>query len=277
MTFNEFPNDDSPSELLIDAWAEAADQFSAIADTISDEEWLQSSRLAGWKIRDIVAHVAHLDGLLAGEQQEDHAPNWGVLAHAQTPFQKLTEYGVDLRRSRSKADVIAELDRVTQLRRDQLALADTTQSFQFLGAELKFNRIMRRRTLDTFVHTMDLCWALDRPFPPQDGLAAQVTAGMWVDALPRLLGKEAAAPVGSVLRLVVTGPGIEFDRVFAVDTGGRGMFVASTEPAQATITMSWLHFLALAAGRVPRDLITLDIDGDAALADSYLGVINMTP
>jgi uncharacterized protein (TIGR03083 family) len=279
MTINDFPSDDTDSAYLIAAWEDAAEEFNAIAVNLDGDEWNQPSKLDGWTVGDIVAHVAHLDGLLAGEPQADYAPDWTVLTHAQTPFQKLTEYGVDLRRSRSQAEVLAELQHVVDLRREQLATADTTASFQFLGAELKFNRIMRRRTLDTWVHTMDLCFALDRPQPPQDGPAARVTAGMWIDALPRLLAKEAGAPEGSVLRLVVTGPDVEFDKSFAVDTGQRGMFVASTEPAQATITMSWFHFLALAAGRLPRELIEeeIGIDGDTALAEAYLSVINMTP
>jgi uncharacterized protein (TIGR03083 family) len=279
MTINDFPSDDTDSAYLIGAWEDAAEEFNAIAMTLDDDEWNQSSKLDGWTVGDIVAHVAHLDGLLAGEPQADYAPDWTVLTHAQTPFQKLTEYGVDLRRSRSKQEVLAELQHVVDLRREQLATADTSASFQFLGAELKFNRIMRRRTLDTWVHTMDLCFALDRPYPAQDGPAARVTAGMWIDALPRMLAKEAAAPEGSVLRLVVTGPDVQFERSFAVDSGQRGMFVASTEPAQATIAMSWFHFFALAAGRIPREVLEddIDIEGDQALADAYLSVINMTP
>jgi uncharacterized protein (TIGR03083 family) len=277
MTINDFPSDDTDSAYLIGAWEDAAEEFNAIALTLDEDEWNQPSKLEGWTIGDIVAHVAHLDGMLAGEPQADYAPDWNVLTHAQTPFQKLTEYGVDLRRTRTKDEVLAELQHVVALRQEQLANADTTASFQFLGAELKFNRIMRRRTLDTWVHTMDVCFALDRPYPPQDGPAARVTAGMWIDALPRLLAKEAHARAGSVLRLVVTGPDVEFDRTFAVDSGERGMFVASSEPAQATITLSWFHFMALAAGRIPRAVFDIDIEGDGELAELYLSVMNMTP
>ena len=273
----DFPTDDSSSPELIAAWDDANQEFCAVADTLTAEDWATPSKLTGWSVGDLVAHIAHLDGLLIGDPQVDHAPDWAVLTHAQTPFQKLTEYGVDVRRSRSQTDVLAELHRVADQRREQLLTVDTTQSLNFIGMELTFNRLMRRRTLDTWVHLLDICYALDRPWPPQDSPAARVTAGMWVENLPRLLAKEAAAPIGSVLRIVCTGPDVEFDVRCAVDSGGRGMWVADSEPANATIELSWLHFVALSAGRIPRAVLDTPVDGDAALAESFLAVMAVTP
>ena len=277
MSANHFFDDDADPAELIAAWEDAAAEFAAVAHTLDDADWSTPSRLDGWTVGDIVAHIAHLDGLLAGEPQVDYSPDWSVHPHVQTDFQRLTEYGVDVRRSLTRDEVVADLDRVVDVRRQQLADETYRQPQWFLGSELRFTRIMRRRTLDTWVHLMDICFALGRPYPPQDGPAARVTAGMWIDALPRMLAKEAAAPVGTVLRVVVTGPDVEFARSFAVDTGGRGMFVASDEPAQATITMTWLHFLALAAGRIPRADLDLGISGDEQLAESFLAVMTMTP
>ena len=273
----QFPNDDTAPDELIAAWGDAIEEFTAVADTLDADEWVTPSRLDGWSVGDIVAHIAHLDGLLLGVPQVDHVPDWSVRTHVKTPFQQLTEYGVDVRRSRSQQEVIDELHEMVNRRREQLLEPDTDSIVHFIGLELSFARVMRRRTLDVWVHLMDICFALGRPYPPQDGPAPRVTAGLWLEGLPRVLAKDAAAPVGTVLRLIVDGPDVEFDVTMAVDTGGRGMYAASTEVADAIITMSWLHFVALAGGRVPRELIDLQISGDEALAESYLTAMTLTP
>lgn len=271
------PNDATDPELLIQAWSEAADAFTALAHDLSDDEWSAKSILPAWSNGDIVAHVAHLDGLLLGELQVDHAPDWQQLPHAQTPFQKLTEYGVDVRRTRPRQEVLDELDRVTAGRRSQLVTADRSEVIAFIGLELTFPRLMRRRTLDTWTHLLDIEFGTQRELSPQDGLAPKVAAGMWVEGLPRIVGKDAGAPAGSVVRITCTGPGVEFDTAVFVDTNGRGMFVSTQEPATTTIDISWLHFLALAAGRLPRTQLSIDVSGDLDLGEAVLAHLTMTP
>jgi len=182
-----------------------------------------------------------------------------------------------VRRARTRDDVLDELDRVTAARREHLKTADRSEVISFVGLELTFARTLRRRTLDTWTHLLDIEYGTNRPLEPQDGLAPHVAAGMWEEGLPRVLGKAVGAPAGTVLRLNCTGPGVQFERAIAVDTGGRGMFVSTSEPAVTTIDISWLDFWALVAGRMPRETLTVAVTGDLDLGEAFLANLGMTP
>jgi uncharacterized protein (TIGR03083 family) len=274
---HELPTDDTPLDVLKQAWSQASESFLALAHDLTLDEWQTQSILPAWTNGDIVAHVAHLDGLLLGELQIDHEPNWEELQHAQTPFQKLTEYGVDVRRSRSQQEVLDELDRVAQAQRDRLSTVDPNAKISFLGFELGVPRLVRRRVLDTWTHLLDIEYGTQRALSPQEGLAPLVSAGMWVEGLPRVLAKDVQAPVGTVLRLNCTGPGPEFVRTIAVDSGARGMFVSDSEPAVSTINISWLHFTALCGGRIAREVLTIEVLGDIELGEAFLANLSMAP
>ena len=51
---------------LVEIWHEACADFVALAREIPREQWDLPTDLAGWSVKDNVAHTAHLEAVLAG-------------------------------------------------------------------------------------------------------------------------------------------------------------------------------------------------------------------
>jgi uncharacterized protein (TIGR03083 family) len=237
------------------AWASASADFIDLVTPLSQAEWDTPTALPGWTVGDIVAHVSWIERILLGEYDEPYEPDWDSLPHATSFFGRITEVPVDLRRSWTREDVLIELADVIARR-----TLDIDQGPEDLDAEVAgpfgpapLGRVLRMRTLDTWVHEQDIREALGRP-GHLDSLGAQGTAAQLLMGYPKVWGKSVGAAPGETLRLRVTGPGIEQSRLIAVGDGGRAYGTpdapgATVDEATVTLTMSWPVFLALSCGR----------------------------
>ena len=247
--------DDADFDTLVTAWESASQDFIDLVTPLSQAEWDAPTALPGWSVGDIVSHVSWLEGLLMGETDPAHEPDWRSLPHAVSDFGRITEVPVDLRRTWTREAVLIELaDRVSR-RSAELAAGPQDVALEVMGplGAAPLGRVLRMRTLDTWVHEQDIRDALGRP-GHMDTLGAQATAAQLLPGLGKVWAKLAGAQPGDVLDVRITGPGIDGGAVVVVAEDGRARTVGDDlldQAGEATVTleMSWPAYLALSCGR----------------------------
>lgn len=270
--------EDATFDELFAAWQSASADFIDLVTPLSQAEWDAPTALPGWSVGDIVAHVGWIEGMLIGEVDPPHEPDWSSLPHAVTDFGKITEVPVDLRRSWTREAVLVELaDRISR-RTAELESGPRDATIEVMGplGRAPLGRVLRMRTLDTWVHEQDIRDALGRP-GHLDTLGAQATAAQLLPGLGKVWAKLAGAQPGEVLDVRIAGPGIDGGAIVTVGDDGRARVVEEHLLDQAgattvTLTMSWPAYLALSCGRGDpqpwREQVV--ISGDADLAGRTL-------
>ena len=282
---------DADAPTLIAAWEGAARGIYDVALPLSDAEWRLGTQCPGWSVGDVVAHIVGIEKELLGEPDPAHEPDWAALPHVVGDVSRYTEVPIDLRRSRSKDAVLAELLDVVERRTRMLVDADARLTDPVtgpFGLQIPFERMIRMRCYDVWCHLQDIRQTV--------GTTGDLgTAAAWVSAIQILraqnvlLGKQLKAPEGTSLRMVVSGP-VHFSRTSVVGDGGRASFVPDAalcgDPGgdggpTAELGTDWVTYERLSAGRLnvsdPQVRAHVDVRGDAALADRFLGVMAITP
>ena len=270
--------DDAGFDELFAAWRSASADFLDLVTPLSQAEWDAPTALPGWSVGDIVAHVGWIEGMLIGEFDPTHEPDWSALPHVVSDFGRITEIPVDLRRSWTREAVLIELaDRIARRTAD-LEDGPRDATLEVMGplGPAPLGRVLRMRTLDTWVHEQDIRDALARP-GHLDTLGAQATAAQLLPGLGKVWAKLAGAQPGQVLDVRITEPGITGGAIVAVGDDGRARMVDDDLLDQAgmatvTLTMPWPAYLALSCGRGEpqpwREQVS--IAGDPELAERTL-------
>jgi uncharacterized protein (TIGR03083 family) len=256
-------------------WLEAIESFADLANGLTEAQWQSPSPCPGWTVGDLVAHTIDIEERLSGAVIPDHEPDWARLPHV-TESGRRMEPGVDRRRGRDRSAVLDELGAVIVTRSAQMAGLDLDATIASpFGREIPMTVMMRMRVFDLWVHEQDIRAAIGEPGNLASS-AARATLSMIVDSLPRVWAKVAAAPVGGVLLLEITGGALPGTIHVVVDEEGRGSVhdIAPTDPL-VTLRGTWPALLAAATGR-PSDQ-TLDVTGDTVLASAVLAHLNMAP
>lgn len=261
-------------EPLVAAWQNGIDSFQRTVGQIPDGDLPRPSRLPGWTIGDIIAHVAALELELGGEPLPAHEPDWDALPHADDMFSRYTEIGVDHRRGWSPEDLRADLARAAAIRTEQLTAEPLDLSSRVKGVggmERSLKQVLRMRCFDIFLHEIDIRDALGMS-EPQLGAAARVTAELIADGLGFVWVKRAGAEPGDVLHLVVAD---WLDAWIGVGEDGRGRMI---EPGGATTTLALapLDFLRLGSGR-GGDVAAAGVGGDLERGQKVLAGLNVSP
>ena len=105
----------------VDVWWRAINDFTALLEKIPSEQWSTPTDLAGWDVRAVAAHIAHLEGVLAGNPEE--TVDVGEPEHVTGLMGLYTEQGVVARSERSPDDLINEI-REAATRRHTALVAD---------------------------------------------------------------------------------------------------------------------------------------------------------
>src|SRR5262249_31044115 len=143
--------------------------------------------------------------------------------------------------------------------------------------------LLRMRAFDAWVHEQDVRRAIGAP-GNLDSEGAKIAAEIFVSALPRIVGKTAGAPPGSVVRFTVEGE-LPFDGTVVVDESGRGQLMSPDNAPGSTlqVRMGWETFARLGAGRIApwsAEVSVLSLgsaEGDGALAARILEGLAITP
>jgi len=272
---------------LVSIWLAQLDVIRDLAEQLTAQQWAAPSPCPEWSAGDVVAHVLALESELHGSPAPDHEPDWASLPHITSGFGQLTERAVDWYRTKSQDVVVAELIEIIAWRHDDLRNdsgvgEDPREVIPGpLGLELPRDRMIRTRILDTWIHEQDIRTAAGLP----GGLgrdAAWVCAGQFALGLPYVWGKKAAAPIGATLDLVVTGPGVSFERFVRINANGRAEFLATLETKpNLTVALDWPTYAAASAGRLrPAETTALITDacvGSEDLAARFIRALAITP
>lgn len=252
----------------------AAWQASMAAITglgLDDELGALDTSLPGWRVRDVLAHLVHIEEALAFGESKPAASGASVVAR------DYTEAGVAALTGVSVAELLERLERAVAARSSQLAVlpsdpsapADRTPG----GVAWDYETLLRNRAIDAWMHEQDIRRAIERP-GGLDTLGMQIAARSLSSALPFVVGKRAKIEPGQPVRIVIDGP-VSIDRTIVVGDDGRAADT-DVEPL-ATIAMSSETFTRLAGGREALDSFEVRIEGDKSLAARVLAKLAVTP
>ncbi len=265
---------------LLATWQESAAAVLELCAPLSAEQWLAQTPCPGWTVADVVAHLIDLEGMSAGDPRPAVDVDVSTLPHVKNPIGAQIEAGVEYRRGRSGIDLLQEYRAVMMRRAAQLD-GVTGEVPSLFGGQISVEQALSMRILDTWVHEQDIRATIGEP----GGLTspgALVTGEMLLRGLPAVWGKKVAPPIGSVLRVTVTGPGVVADQSLRIDEDGRARALADyDEEPTVHLTMSWPDYLLAATGRVDtgdaRWRASVSLDGPADLVDRTLSALNNVP
>ncbi|MGY4992181.1 maleylpyruvate isomerase family mycothiol-dependent enzyme [Streptomyces sp. 900105245] len=263
-----------------DAWTHSIDAISEMVQSLPDGEWNRRTPCPGWSVRDIVSHVIGMDCEMLGDPRPIHSlPR--DLFHVTTDHQRYTEIQVDVRRHHTAPEMTAELEYTVIRRNRQLRNESRDPGTMVrgpLGTEVTLEQAYRMRAFDVWVHEQDLRAALGRP-GGLDSPGAHVARDLLLEALPKVVAKDADAPRSSAVVVDVHGP-VEFLRTVRVDIQGRGTL--ETAPAlgpAVALTLDWETYVRLACGRISPESAAdrVKTEGDPDLAAAILRHFAVTP
>ncbi|MEV6793699.1 maleylpyruvate isomerase family mycothiol-dependent enzyme [Streptomyces sp. NPDC051320] len=263
-----------------DAWTHSVEAISELVGPLVEGEWNRGTPCPNWSVRDIVSHIIGMESEQLGDPRPIHSlPR--DLFHVKTEHQRYMEMQVDVRRHHTAPEMTADLEytiiRRSRQLRDESRAPDTLVRAP-LGTEHTLEKALRMRAFDVWVHEQDLRTTLRMP-GHLDSPGAQVARDFLVEALPKVVAKDAGAPANSAIVLDVTGA-VEFMRTVRVDADGRGTVdgTPSLGPV-VTITMDWETYFRLACGRVALAAVADEIkaEGDQELAAAILQSFAVTP
>jgi uncharacterized protein (TIGR03083 family) len=270
----------SDRELLagyVENWWSAVGDFVALLEELGPDDWSAPTDLAGWDVKAVASHTAHLESLLAGGP--DEAADIGEPAHVTGPMGQFTEIGVVTRRDREPASIIEEIRTTTARRRaalDAVPPEDATAPADGIFGLIGWNTrtLLRNRPLDVWMHEQDIRRAVGRP-GGLDSPGAQHTADYLVEAFGFVVGKRVAPPAATTALLAVEG-----SAPIAVQVGedGRAQRLSDV-PAEPTVTvaMDRESFIVLAGGRRTCAPGAVTITGDRALGEQIVANLATTP
>lgn len=263
----------NPLEVYVRAWRDSAAAINTLLPTLDDADWATPTDCPGWTVKDIAAHLAHLEHELASGETGTPDP---VITAISSSY---TEPGVQARRSHTTEQLRAEF---------AAAIASREQELQTLPADPQspapvtpgaiswtWDTLLRNRAIDVWVHEQDIRRALGRP-GGLDSTGAHVTANTFRLAMPFVIGKKVRPAPGTTVCWRVTGE-IPFELTVAVDADGRAKpSDAPVGEAQSLLTMSTEAFTVLGAGRRTADRLDVVVSGDRELARTVLSAMPVT-
>ena len=244
-----------------------------LCSDLSEDEWKHPTGCPGWTVQDNLSHIVDYESRAVGRPAPQHAP--ADLSHTRNPMGEANEVGVDFRRGRSGAEVLAEFREVTAERLTQLRALDEhdlRREVQTPAGPGTMAEMLTLRVMDCWTHEQDIRRALGRP-GHAEGPVADEAVGYWTRFLPFVVGKKAAAPDGAtVLFRIGDRPPVAME---VVDGRAR---VAAAPPAAPTVALSLpaTTFAALVGARsdAPGDV---DISGDRALGERVVAGLGFMP
>jgi len=261
----------------VDVWWRAVDDFTRLLESVPAAQWSTPTDLPGWDVHACVAHIAHLESVLAGGPEE--TIELEVPAHVRGVMGAYTEQGVVARRDRTPDELINEIREAATARHTRLVAAPPADGAAepervFGAVDWSWERLLRNRPLDVWMHGQDVRRAVGRP-GDLESPAAQHTADYLLESLGLVLAKRASAPPGTTLVAEVEGSA---PVGFVVDADRRGVPLEHV-PARPTIRLGLSReaFVLLAGGRRTAAEVEVVVEGDEGLARVVLGAMAVTP
>ncbi len=276
---------------LVEAFAHTAQAVLDLGHGCREEEFDLPTSCAGWTVKDQISHVVAVEALLDGEPQ----PELELPAHehVRSDVARFMEVGVEARRPRSGADVVAELEHILERRLSALrspGLTETSIVAGPTGTPTEAADLLQIRAIDVWVHEQDLREVLRRP-GNLDSPAATVFMARLNAALPKLVATRADLDPGQAVILESTGPVVSRDGV-RVEEGEDGRLVGHAlftgeavdeeelpyvEGPTTSISLSTDQLTRRAAGRRSVEDTRYHVTGDEEVARRVLASLVITP
>ena len=263
----------------VDAWAVAADDVVALLRSLDDTDWDRPTDLAGWDVRAVAAHLAHLESELAGvEQQQVEVPE---LEHIVSPMGYYTEQGPIARREWPTAQIVDELEQavatnIAALRADPPADGAAMPARTPGGIRWSWETLLSNRVVDLWMHEQDIRRAVGRP-GGMDTAGAEHTVSVFARSFGYVVGKRVAPPTGTTVVLGVTGLRPVHLAVRVGEGGRASALTGPVDAADVTMTMGLETYVILAGGRRPPEAVDIEVTGDEGLAAKVLAALAVTP
>lgn len=260
----------------IDVWWQAINDFTELLEEIPAEQWSAPTDLAGWDVRAVASHIAHLESVLAGTPEE--TVDIGSPDHVTDLMSAYTEQGVVSRRDHEPDDIINEIResatrRHTRLLTDPPTDASARPDHVFGGIGWDWQTLLRNRPLDVWMHEQDVRRAVARP-GGMDSLAAQHTTDYLAESLPVVVARRVGAPSGTSVVLEVEGSA---PVAVLVDENGRGRRIDPPADPAVRIRTDRENFILLAGGRCPPVDGSVIVEGDTELGARIVDTLAVTP
>lgn len=259
----------------VTTWNTAIENFRDIGVCIDD--WSVNSPCPGWTIADLVSHTIDLEALLAADPRPEHTPDWSALTHIDSDFGRLTEIGVDYRRGRTRDELLAELDQAHARAVARIETLGPDAEIPWLRGDTPIAQLLGMRTFDIWMHEQDARVAIGK-IGNLDGPGSAQALKNLTAGLPKVWGKKVGAPVGSVLHMSITEPGVTGEFWVRVNEDGKASLL-DEQSADVSVLMPWLSFVMLAGGRATETNFVEDVvvEGDRELASKLLEAMAITP
>lgn len=257
-------------ETYVRGWHESARSILALADELDDADWSRATDCDKWTVKDILAHLAHLESELCHPEQNTYEPPTGTRV-----ISAYTGKGVEARRDRTPAELVAEFAAAVEMRSRQLAELpdDPTAPAPVTpgGVAWSWDELLRNRAIDVWVHEQDIRRATGRP-GGLDSTGAHVAVLSFSFAMPYVLGKRVQPPALSTVRWEVTGE-TPLELAIRVGADGRASAIESLDEPTVSLTMTTETFTVLTAGRRDPDEVEVEIKGDQSLGLATLAAM----
>lgn len=259
----------------VDAWIASVVDTVALLRSLEPGQWDLPTDLPGWEVRDVAAHLAHIESDLAGNAQQ--AVDVPELDHITSPMGFYTERGPIARRDWQPERIVDELESSAAARLDRLRAGMPTDGTGTPprtpgGINWDWSTLLSNRVVDVWMHQQDVRRAVDRPGGLETPGAGH-TLAVFARAFGYTVGKRVAPPAGTSVGLDVSGPH-PVRQVVQVDATGRAVRADDVDPT-VTLRMDLESYVVLCGGRgAPTEVA---VDGDRELGDRVLAVMAVTP
>jgi uncharacterized protein (TIGR03083 family) len=264
-------------ERYVVPWKEAVDDLVALLRGLDEDDWARATDLPGWDVRAVAAHLAHVEAVLAGleDDPEDVTPG-----PARTVVTAYTEAGVRAREESTPQELVDELEKAAAAREAALKKNPPTDPKGAPartpgGVAWDWGTLLGNRVLDVWMHGQDIRRAVGRP-GALDTAAARHTAGVFTRSFAYSVGKRVGPPDGTTVVLDVTGEQPVHLAVAMRD--GRAVPLPTGPAAPGVGLRTDLEtFVMLGGGRRPPETLAVEMTGDRELGTRVLAAMAVTP
>lgn len=243
---------------------------------LDDSDWRRPSPLPGWDVADIVAHVIGTERLLLGEQPPEPDADVTELGHVRNDIGAFNEKWIVHYRALGASAMLSDLRSVTATRRTQLAEA-TDEAFAVVGftpaGPDTYGRFMRIRSFDCWMHELDIRDALGL-VPPGDSAVAAVAYQEIANIMPYIVGKKAAAPDGSAVRVTLSG--LVTQNIDVLVDGRAALVDELPREPDVVLSCDAVEFARLAGGRGGANIAAVTVSGDSDLGSAVAAELAFT-
>ncbi|MGH2827586.1 MAG: maleylpyruvate isomerase family mycothiol-dependent enzyme [Actinomycetota bacterium] len=259
--------------LMREEWA----TLSNLCGHLTDEQWRVDTDCPGWTVKDQLSHLIGIERWILGHPApEHHVPE---ADHVVNHLGERNEVEVDYRRRRAPDEVLEEFRAVTRERAralSQLTESEFNKKTWTPFGESTVTTWLGMRILDSWVHEQDIRRAtgkrghLSGPIP-------ELVFERLALRMPKVVGKNAGAPDGSVVVFHVDG--ITDGQMTIAVAEGRANMVPDAPEVDVRLVMDLQTFVCLACGRWEPERTMraglVEIEGDRELGSRVVAHMNV--